>query len=88
MKKNIIRKKNKFLNISDIQSFLKNDNYKGDNNIFYLDNIFKTYVKLFIYSWITIFLDIIFKKIFSFINITSLYNSRGTKLCTLENNIL
>ncbi|CAD2101960.1 conserved Plasmodium protein, unknown function [Plasmodium vinckei petteri] len=69
--------------IKDINNFINNS---GDK-ILYFDRILKTHLKLFSYSWITIFFELLNKEIFSCVNIESLYKLRGIKLCNIENKV-
>ncbi|CRG98975.1 conserved Plasmodium protein, unknown function [Plasmodium relictum] len=81
------KEKNEPINIDEIEYFLKNGNEKGKKRIFYFDKIFRTHLKLYTYSWITIFLEILDKKIFNSIDISSLNKLRGIKLCNIENKV-
>ncbi|SCM01251.1 conserved Plasmodium protein, unknown function [Plasmodium chabaudi chabaudi] len=69
--------------IKDINNFINN----SDDKILYFDRILKTHLKLFSYSWITIFFELLNKEIFSCVNIESLYKLRGIKLCNIENKV-
>ncbi|EUD66917.1 hypothetical protein C922_02501 [Plasmodium inui San Antonio 1] len=71
------------LSLQHLESFLLN----GNKKVFYFDQFFKTHVRLFSYSWITIFLEILNKKIFGGINISSLINLRGIKFYSIENKL-
>ncbi|KJP89077.1 hypothetical protein AK88_01163 [Plasmodium fragile] len=71
------------LSMQDIESFLLN----GNKKVFYVEQIFNTHVRLFSYSWITIFLEILNRKMFGGINISSLINLRGIKIYNIENKL-
>ncbi|ANQ06907.1 Uncharacterized protein PCOAH_00012170 [Plasmodium coatneyi] len=71
------------LSIQHLESFLLN----GNKKVFYFEQIFKTHVRLFSYSWITIFLEILNRRMFGGINVTSLINLRGVKLYSIENKL-
>ncbi|CRG93211.1 conserved Plasmodium protein, unknown function [Plasmodium gallinaceum] len=79
------KEKKEYLKIDEIEDFLKCGNEKDKKKIFYFDKIFRTHLKLYSYSWLTIFLEILDKKVFNSINITSLNKLRGIKLCNIEN---
>ncbi|ETB56645.1 hypothetical protein YYC_05471 [Plasmodium yoelii 17X] len=80
--KNVKCKKDSF-EIKDIYNFINNN----DDKILYFDRILKTHLKIFSYSWITIFFELLSKEIFNCVNIESLYKLRGIKLCNIENKI-
>ncbi|EDL45363.1 hypothetical protein, conserved [Plasmodium vivax] len=71
------------LSMRDVESFLLN----GNKKVFYFERIFKTHVRLFSYSWVTIFLEILNRKFFGRINISSLVTLRGIKLYSIENKL-
>ncbi|SBT32372.1 conserved Plasmodium protein, unknown function [Plasmodium ovale wallikeri] len=67
----------------DVNQFLLN----GGEGVFFFDRVFKTHLKLFSYSWITIFLEFLNKNMCSCVNVNSLSKLRGIKLCSIENEI-
>ncbi|CAA9986991.1 conserved Plasmodium protein, unknown function [Plasmodium knowlesi strain H] len=71
------------LSIKNFESFLLN----GNKKVFYFEKIFKTHVRLFSYSWVTIFLEVLNRKMFGAINMSSLTNLRGIKLYSIENKL-
>lgn len=80
--KNVKYKRDSF-EIKDIYNFINNN----DDKILYFDRILKTHLKVFSYSWITIFFELLNKEIFNCVNIESLYKLRGIKLCNIENKV-
>ncbi|SBS82974.1 conserved Plasmodium protein, unknown function [Plasmodium ovale curtisi] len=74
---------NEYICNVDVNQFLLN----GGEGVFFFDRVFKTHLKLFSYSWITIFLEFLNKNMCSCVNVNSLSKLRGIKLCSIENEI-